>query len=91
MHASLRLRQMVDRRFAPRRQSSTAIAYLGLWIGVLGRLSDDERGVDRKRPPPYGMHPRGGVRARLAAGESVPSLIFKVQDARTPQREGWNP
>jgi hypothetical protein len=29
-------------------------------------------GVDRKRLAPYGMHPRGGINARLAAGGGVP-------------------
>jgi hypothetical protein len=36
-------------------------------------VTDPRRGgVDRKRLAPYGMHPRGGVNARLAAGGGVP-------------------
>ena len=34
--------------------------------------------------------PRGGVNARLAAGDGVPSLINRSAGC-TPQREGWNP
>jgi hypothetical protein len=36
-------------------------------------VTDPRRGgVDRKRLAPYGMHPRGSVNARLAAGGGVP-------------------
>lgn len=47
------------------------------------QTSSADGGVDHKRLAPYGMHPRGGVRARLAAGDRLPSSILKVQDART--------
>ncbi len=86
-----RYRRWCSRRRTRRRRETGSGPLPRALLRRLGQLRPERAGaVDRKRLAPYGMHPRGGVNARLAAGDGVPSLINRSA-GRTPQREGWNP